>query len=159
MLAILKTDLEQFQKVRGSKYERILHDLTNAQLEMSLPDGVNCKNLWGYLRTEADILADFDSAIQWARDISESDCTDAQDYTNSYIGSNERNVAGCYNCICRALRSEEALGLCGEDIDRESMTIHVRRAVTHPTLTMKHYAKGRATCADSAAAVDKAYAS
>ena len=156
------------------------------------------------------------------------------------------------------LRPEEALGLCGEDIDRESMTIHVRRAVTHPTrnqpevkdvktlgsardiglsemashyllecpegkflfgggkplsytqvrrmcnrikedigfsenitpsrfrttvltdlydqtkdikltqqaaghtnptLTMKHYAKGRATCADSAAAVDKAYAS
>ena len=30
---------------------------------------------------------------------------------------------------------------------------------TNPTLTMKHYAKGRATCADSAAAVDKAYAS
>ena len=66
MVAILKTDLEQFQKVRGSKYERILHDLTNAQLEMSLPDGVNCKNLWEYLRTEADILADIDSAYALA---------------------------------------------------------------------------------------------
>lgn len=44
------------------------------------------------------------NAFQWAHEISESDCMDARDYTDSYIGSNERNVAGCYNCICRALR-------------------------------------------------------
>ena len=44
------------------------------------------------------------NAVDWALKISESDCLDARDYTDSYIGSNERNVAGCYNCICRALR-------------------------------------------------------
>ena len=44
------------------------------------------------------------NAFQWAQDISGSDCMDARDYTDSYIGSNERNVAGCYNSICRALR-------------------------------------------------------
>ena len=44
------------------------------------------------------------NAFQWAQKISDSDCMDARDYTDSYIGSNEKNVAGCYNCICRALR-------------------------------------------------------
>lgn len=44
------------------------------------------------------------NGIDWVTRIYESTCDDAKDYLASYYGSNEKNVAGCYNSISKALR-------------------------------------------------------
>lgn len=44
------------------------------------------------------------NAIDWVMQIRESTCTEAQAYTNSFYGTNEKNVAGCYQHLCDAVR-------------------------------------------------------
>ena len=44
------------------------------------------------------------NAIDWVMQIKESNCTEAQAYTNSFYGTNEKNVAGCYQHLCDAVR-------------------------------------------------------
>jgi len=44
------------------------------------------------------------NAIDWVMKIRESTCTEAQAYTNSFFGTNEKNVAGCYQHLCDAVR-------------------------------------------------------
>lgn len=43
------------------------------------------------------------NAIAVATTIAASDCTVAQDYTNSYIGANEKNCASIYQHLCKCL--------------------------------------------------------
>lgn len=43
------------------------------------------------------------NAIEWVEKIIDGDCGEAQEYLASYWGSNEKNVAGCYNAISKAL--------------------------------------------------------
>ena len=43
------------------------------------------------------------NAIEWVEKIVDGDCGEAQEYLASYWGSNEKNVAGCYNAISKAL--------------------------------------------------------
>lgn len=49
------------------------------------------------------ILAGGD-AISWVKTILQSNCQIAKEYLASYYGTNEKNVAGCYNALCTALR-------------------------------------------------------
>lgn len=44
------------------------------------------------------------NAIDWVLRIKDSDCSEAQEYTNSYFGSNEKNVSGAYGGIAKAMR-------------------------------------------------------
>ena len=44
------------------------------------------------------------NAVDWVMEIRESACTEAQAYTNSFYGTNEKNVAGCYQHLCDAVR-------------------------------------------------------
>ena len=48
------------------------------------------------------------NAIQWVKQIVASDCDEAKDYLGSYYGTNEKNVSGCYNTACVAVRSLNA---------------------------------------------------
>lgn len=56
-------------------------------------------------------------------------------YIVQHIGYIQNPADRAYMAIqaLHPLRLEEVLGLRGEDVDTESMEIHVRRAVTHPT--------------------------
>ena len=44
------------------------------------------------------------NAFDWVIRIKESDCIEAQEFTNSYFGSNEKNVAGAYGGIAKSVR-------------------------------------------------------
>ena len=44
------------------------------------------------------------NAFDWVLDVEAGDCEEAQEYLVSYKGSNEKNVAGCYNCLAKAVR-------------------------------------------------------
>lgn len=44
------------------------------------------------------------NAFDWVTRVCESNCDEAKDYLASYFGSNEKNVAGCYNAISKSLR-------------------------------------------------------
>ena len=44
------------------------------------------------------------NAFDWVTRVCNSDCDEAKDYLASYYGSNEKNVAGCYNAISKSLR-------------------------------------------------------
>ena len=44
------------------------------------------------------------NAFEWVTRVCDSDCDEAKDYLASYFGSNEKNVAGCYNAISKSLR-------------------------------------------------------
>jgi len=44
------------------------------------------------------------NAFDWVTEIIQSDCSEAKAYLSSYYGTNEKNVAGCYNAIVRAVR-------------------------------------------------------
>ena len=56
-------------------------------------------------------------------------------YLVQHIGDIQNPLDRAYLALqaLHPLRLEEVLGLQPEDIDREHMTIHIRRAVTHPT--------------------------
>ena len=45
-----------------------------------------------------------DNAFDWAKRIASSSCEIAKSYVCSYIGSNEKNVAGAYSTIVKAIR-------------------------------------------------------
>lgn len=40
----------------------------------------------------------------WVKTVVKGDSDDAKDYLASYMGSSEKNVSGCYNAICKAVR-------------------------------------------------------
>lgn len=44
------------------------------------------------------------NGFDWVTKIVEGDCDEAKDFLASYYGSNEKNVAGCYNSVSKALR-------------------------------------------------------
>lgn len=44
------------------------------------------------------------NAIDWVLDVESGECEEAKEYLLSYKGSNEKNVAGCYNCVAKAVR-------------------------------------------------------
>lgn len=44
------------------------------------------------------------NAFDWVTKVIQSDCAEAKAYLSSYFGTNEKNVAGCYNAIVRAVR-------------------------------------------------------
>ena len=44
------------------------------------------------------------NAFDWVMRVCDSDCDEAKDYLASCLGSNEKNVAGCYNSVSKALR-------------------------------------------------------
>lgn len=44
------------------------------------------------------------NAFDWVIKIKHGNCIEAQEYTNSYFGSNEKNVAGAYGGIAKAVR-------------------------------------------------------
>ena len=44
------------------------------------------------------------NAFDWVNKIRESDCPEAQEYTNSFYGTNEKNVAGCYQNLSKKIR-------------------------------------------------------
>ena len=44
------------------------------------------------------------NGFDWVTRIVEGDCDEAKDFLASYYGSNEKNVAGCYNSVSKALR-------------------------------------------------------
>lgn len=56
-------------------------------------------------------------------------------YLVQHIGDVQDPVDRAYLALqaLHPLRLEEVLGLAPEDVDAESMTIHIQRAVTHPT--------------------------
>lgn len=45
------------------------------------------------------------NAIDWVTKIRDSECEDAQDYTNGFYGSNEKNLSGAYATLAAAVRS------------------------------------------------------
>lgn len=63
------------------------------------------------------------NAISWITEIYNSDCTAAQEYTNSYYGTNEVNVSGAYGEMRKRIRT-----LCTDELmqllvpDEESIT-------------------------------------
>ena len=44
------------------------------------------------------------NAIDWVLKIKDSDCEESKDYTDSYFGSNEKNLSGGYGGIAKAVR-------------------------------------------------------
>lgn len=44
------------------------------------------------------------NAFDWVLNVEAGNCEEAQEYLVSYKGSNEKNVAGCYNCLAKAVR-------------------------------------------------------
>lgn len=44
------------------------------------------------------------NAFDWVKEIIAGDCDEAKEYLASYMGSNEKNVAGCYNMLCKCIR-------------------------------------------------------
>ena len=44
------------------------------------------------------------NAIDWIEKIRDSDCIDAREYSDSYYGTNETNVSGCYNEAVKRIR-------------------------------------------------------
>lgn len=44
------------------------------------------------------------NGIDWVTIIKESDCQEAQEYTNSFYGTNERNVSGAYQNLSKKIR-------------------------------------------------------
>lgn len=44
------------------------------------------------------------NAFNWIQRIIASDCEEAKEYLASYMGNNEKNVAGCYNTACKSIR-------------------------------------------------------
>lgn len=67
------------------------------------------------------------NAMEWVETIVDSDCSEAQEYLASYLGTNEKNVSGCYNTICKALLPfgsgplEKLLNSRGENISVASL--------------------------------------
>lgn len=44
------------------------------------------------------------NAFNWVTDVIVGNCSEAKDYLASYMGNNEKNVAGCYNTLVKAVR-------------------------------------------------------
>lgn len=44
------------------------------------------------------------NAFDWVTEVIQSDCAESKAFLSSYFGTNEKNVAGCYNSIVRAVR-------------------------------------------------------
>ena len=44
------------------------------------------------------------NGIEWVKTIMESTCMEAQEYTNSFYGTNEKNVSGCFQNLSKKIR-------------------------------------------------------
>lgn len=89
---IIKEEPKDPYFYRGARafFVGIFHNTLHDNLRASFPDIIK------------SILSG--NAIDWVTQIMEGNCPEAQAYTDSFFATNEKNVSGCYQHLCDAVR-------------------------------------------------------